>query len=247
MSPVVTPPAATPVRPATRRRLRSRGGVVVLALALTGAGGVAYAAIPNSVTGVITGCRSTASGALRVIDAQAGQTCTANEKALSWNGRGINPRGAYSPTVAYRANDSVSYMGSSYLARLANKDVLPTNATNWQLLAAQGVKGDTGATGDTGPQGPKGDPGPAGPTGGFSGVTTPTNTGTVLNGTAGSVTVACPAGKQVVGGGESNNGGHAQAFLTESFPTNNGWTVTVDNLAANNKDVLVTAFAVCAS
>jgi hypothetical protein len=57
-------------------------------------GGVAYATIPNSNTGVISGCYATVTspqtlpGTLRVIDTQSGQTCLPVEKALNWNQRG---------------------------------------------------------------------------------------------------------------------------------------------------------------
>ena len=57
-------------------------------------GGTAYAAIPNSSTGVITGCYPTLLGNLRVIDAQAGQRCNLLEKQLIWNQAGApGPKG----------------------------------------------------------------------------------------------------------------------------------------------------------
>ena len=69
----------------TRRR------VAVVAAMLTMAGvGVAYAAIPGS-DGVISGCRDAKTGALRVIDAEAGEVCGGKEAALNWNQTG--PRG----------------------------------------------------------------------------------------------------------------------------------------------------------
>ena len=57
------------------------------------AGGVAYAAIPDG-NGVIHGCYNTGanpSGALRVIDTEAGAKCAKNEKPLAWNQQG--PKG----------------------------------------------------------------------------------------------------------------------------------------------------------
>jgi hypothetical protein len=51
-------------------------------------GAAAYAAIPGS-SGTIAGCYAKSNGVLRVIDAEAGQTCVANkEAALSWNQQG---------------------------------------------------------------------------------------------------------------------------------------------------------------
>ena len=70
--------------------------VVVLALAVLGvlaAVGIGYAAIPSS-DGVIHGCLNTSSnpsGALRVIDTDAGAKCAKNEKALNFNQQG--PKG----------------------------------------------------------------------------------------------------------------------------------------------------------
>jgi hypothetical protein len=61
--------------------------VALAALLVLGTGAVALAAIP-SADGTITGCRDNRSGALRVIDAEAGQSCTAKETALTWNQTG---------------------------------------------------------------------------------------------------------------------------------------------------------------
>jgi hypothetical protein len=81
------------VRRARKVALVAAGGAVALAVT----GGIAFAAIPNSSTGVITGCYKTANGALRVIDAQAGRTCRGGEITLNWNRRGpvgpVGPRG----------------------------------------------------------------------------------------------------------------------------------------------------------
>ena len=70
-----------------RRRPSPSMAVALVALALA-AGGVAYAAIPDS-SGVIHGCYNT-KGALRVIDTEASppQTCGSRETALDWPGVG---------------------------------------------------------------------------------------------------------------------------------------------------------------
>lgn len=67
----------------------SKGGVLlasVVAAAVIGgaATGLVMAAIPSS-SGTISTCYNTKSGALKVIDAEAGKTCTAKQTALSWN------------------------------------------------------------------------------------------------------------------------------------------------------------------
>ena len=78
---------------------RRAGRVVLLGVGLLAvATAIGYAAIPNSSTGVITGCYSQVSGALRVIDAQAGQTCNATERTLPWNQTGpTGPTGPQGP------------------------------------------------------------------------------------------------------------------------------------------------------
>jgi hypothetical protein len=55
---------------------------------------VALASIP-SADGTIHGCRATKGGSLRVIDADAGQTCGKDEAALTWNQTG--PQGPAGP------------------------------------------------------------------------------------------------------------------------------------------------------
>jgi hypothetical protein len=146
-------------------------GVAVTGALSVGAVGIASAVIPNSSTGVISACYKTSGtplGALRVIDRQAGKTCAAGERLIEWKGSGIRYRGTWGPTVAYAVNDVVLYNGASYLARLNNKGVPPTNATNWGLLVPKGATGAQGATGPQGPTGPQGVAGPqggAGPTG----------------------------------------------------------------------------------
>ena len=61
--------------------------VIVAAVAfLAVAAGVGYASIPSS-SGTISACRDN-KGVLRVIDAEAGQTCANNQQLLTWNQQG---------------------------------------------------------------------------------------------------------------------------------------------------------------
>jgi hypothetical protein len=71
-----------------RRDLLSAAAGAVIATAL--AGGIAFAAIPNS-GGVINGCYQKNEGQLRVID-QATQSCRLSEIGIAWNEFGV--RGA---------------------------------------------------------------------------------------------------------------------------------------------------------
>jgi hypothetical protein len=54
---------------------------------LAGAAGIALATIPGS-NGVINGCFEKRTGLLRVIDTEAGKTCTQWETPISWNQKG---------------------------------------------------------------------------------------------------------------------------------------------------------------
>jgi len=76
------------------RRLSRTTVIVSTAVLALAVGGTAYATIPNSSTGVITGCYQTLLGNLRVIDTQAGQQCNLFEKRLDWNQAGVpGPKG----------------------------------------------------------------------------------------------------------------------------------------------------------
>jgi hypothetical protein len=102
---------------------------VIAALGVLAAVGVGYAAIPGS-DGVIHSCynaTSNPSGALRVIDAEAGAKCAKNEKPLAFNQTG--PKGD-------------------------KGDPGPQGPQGVQgPQGEQGPKGDTGATGPAGPAG----------------------------------------------------------------------------------------------
>src|SRR3954462_3109216 len=99
------------------RLLRRVRVPLLLAVVALAAGALAQAAIPNSSTKMISTCYATSNGAMRVIDRQAGASCTASEKLLEFNQIGMRWRSAYVRTTAYALNDAVSYNGSSYIAK----------------------------------------------------------------------------------------------------------------------------------
>lgn len=111
---------------------RAMLSAVWLPLVITG---TAVASIPAS-TGVITGCYATKDGALRLVDAEAGQPCGNKEQPITWNQTG--PQGAQGP-------------------------VGPTGPAG--VIGPVGPVGSQGATGPAGAPGPQGDPGPVGPVG----------------------------------------------------------------------------------
>lgn len=67
------------------KKIGKKSVSVVTAAVVAGVGvaAVTFAAIPNSNTGVIAGCRSTVNGTLRAIDTQAGATCGLLEAPIS--------------------------------------------------------------------------------------------------------------------------------------------------------------------
>jgi len=120
--------------------------VAALAVVIGVAAGISWAAIPDS-SGAYTGCYSTTSspvGRLRVIDPSAGQTCAAGEVQISWNQQGINWRGTWSSSKAYKRDDAVVHSGTSYIAVAANTNQAPPNTTYWNVLAQKGKTGTPG-------------------------------------------------------------------------------------------------------
>lgn len=69
------------------RAMRSRIVLAIAALLIVVGATVAFAAIPHSTTGVITGCYKTNAplqGSVRVVDAEAGATCPSGYTQLTW-------------------------------------------------------------------------------------------------------------------------------------------------------------------
>jgi hypothetical protein len=127
-------------------------GVVASALAVSlvaVAGGVALATIPDA-NGVFHGCVNNSTGALRVINTGTGGACTAAEMAISWDQSGIHWRDTWSATTAYAQYDAVAYLGSSYIAKKASTDAVPTTSSAWALLAKEGAAGAPGESGRDG-------------------------------------------------------------------------------------------------
>jgi hypothetical protein len=137
---------------ALRAVLARRRGLVGFAAGVAVAGlvagaGAAIAAIPSTATASYTACASKATGAVRVIDYQAGKRCSTRENTISW-GKGYRYRGTWSAATAYVALDVVVQSGSSYLAKAASKGKAPaTSAASWGVLAAAGARGPQGAKG----------------------------------------------------------------------------------------------------
>jgi hypothetical protein len=121
-----------------------------------------------------------------------------------------------------------------------------TTSLQWNQTGPQGPAGPTGAQGGTGPQGPQGPAGSTGPEGpaGVSGYQQATTDFTLPNSALENLSVSCPSGNIVLGGGVSGDPGYYQ--LNDSYPSSTtSWTVT---LASNNfGSASGTLYAVCAS
>lgn len=147
--------------------------VVSAASALVVAGGIAYAGIP-SADGTITACFTKSGGALRVIDAEAGQTCAKNEIQLQWSKQGVpGPQGPQGPAG-------------------------PAGPAG-----PQGETGPAGPEGPAGPAGPAGPQGPAGPAGGVAGAHEKFELGLLNSTSPKGVEVRCDAGEVALGGGHN--------------------------------------------
>ena len=74
--------------------------------------------------------------------------------------------GGWLTSRSYSVGDAVSYLGSSYIALVANSGREPDESPMyWGVLAQSGSAGPAGPMGATGLEGPTGYPGPAGPAG----------------------------------------------------------------------------------
>lgn len=130
-----------------------------------------------------------------------------------------------------------------------------------------GAVGATGATGPTGPQGPIGGTGPQGPAGpvgpvgatgangpqGIQGVPglasasvarTTTPSVPIAGGGTYTASIACPAGKTVLGGGGDSS--HVDVVLFSSRTLSNGWQVKFRNVSNKSVLALLSVEAVCA-
>jgi hypothetical protein len=95
----------------------SRGGRVLVALVIAGAGfGITtavQASIPDA-SGVIHGCYSKTNGTLRVIDTATEHQCRPSESALNWSQSGpAGPTGARGPSDAWYAQGNTTTTGAA--------------------------------------------------------------------------------------------------------------------------------------
>jgi hypothetical protein len=92
--------------------LRKKAFVLLLAGSLlTLAAGVSYGAIPGA-NGTISACKDN-KGSLKVIDAEAGQTCNGSQQLLSWNQQGTPGAPGANGVSGYETVDVASALNST--------------------------------------------------------------------------------------------------------------------------------------
>lgn len=139
------------------RLLSKKAGFILAVAGAAVVGGattaLVTAAIPSSTDGQIHACYrnganlTNAKGALRVVDSEAGQTCTAQESALDWNQSSVSVRG-----YAYVVYDQQTGMYSVDASRSKNISLV-NPAHNAACLKFEGTPksvsltaGDAGST-----------------------------------------------------------------------------------------------------
>jgi hypothetical protein len=240
--------AARPAQSARAGHMRrfGIGSTIALSLALL-LGTVALAAIPGA-GGVISGCYDKDSGKLRVIDAQAGKKCDKGEWQITWNQTGpqglpgtIGPAGAIGP---------IGPNGNKGDPGPAGAPGLPG------VIGPQGLPGDPGPKGDTGSPGPQGAVGPAGASG-ISGYEIVSDVSQFDSSASKAVSVLCPAGKRIIGGGAETfpsladpNRDAAPVLLKGSSVIgggHEGWISQASEIGTYTFQWDLTVYAICAN
>jgi hypothetical protein len=223
------------------RGLRIWARLGLAAALLLAASGTALAAIP-ALGGTITACYRTDGGQLRVINAEAGQTCRRGEKTLTWGQAG--PKGDKGDPGAPGAPGAQGPQGA----------VGPAGAQG-----APGNNGAPGAPGAAGPKGDKGDPGAQGPQGapGISGYEIVSEVSLFDSTPYKLFSVTCPAGKRAIGGGAypfpslaDPNRNTAPVVLRSSSPIGGGiegWFAEGIETTAYSYQWDLTVYVICAN
>jgi hypothetical protein len=83
---------------------------------------------------------------------------TSPSTAAYWEqfAEGLDPRGAWLASAIYQPGDLVAYQGSTWRAKLTNKNKAPAAGASWEQFADKGAVGPKGPKGSQGPQGPAG-------------------------------------------------------------------------------------------
>jgi hypothetical protein len=233
-----------------QRRPRRTVFLVAIVLALAGAG-IAYASMPDQT---IHACVLNGVGTVRLIEpGRSGLQghCTKFERETSWNKQGQTgaqgPKGDPGPPGPKGDPGPAGADGAPGAKGDKGDPGAPGEKGDKGDPGAPGADGGPGAKGDKGDPGApgaKGDTGPQGPPG-VSGYTVVSISATIPAGQGAAGTLACPAGKKVLGGGWD-----AGAFVTPpntSAPSSDGsgWTGSITNNTGG--PLPVTLSATCAT
>ncbi len=131
-------------------------------------------------------------------------------------------------------------------AQLKNSAVTSAKVRNRSLLRADFAPGQIPA-GPTGPQGPAGPAGPAGPPG-LTAIERVEATSDNNSTNAKTMTIACPSGKRLLGGGVRLNPILTQLAVQQAFPDNdNVFRANAREMTATAQNWSITVFGVCAN
>lgn len=147
-------PAASHISRRTQLTVAVTSAAVVLMLTV----GIAAANNPVVSSTPIHACVTTSTGAVQIVS--SGQSCAQSQYPVSWNGPGMESKGAWSASSSYASGDVVTYAGSSWIAVAASANKVPgANPSDWSQLTSIGQPGPHGDTGAPGPRGYANTPG----------------------------------------------------------------------------------------
>jgi hypothetical protein len=122
------------------------GAALVVASVATG-----IAAIPDSGSGVISGCYKASNGSLRVIDAQGGQSCGNSEVELWWNQVGpagpqgeTGPQAPQGPAGPPGADGAPGQAGTVVIEEAQNNFSIGPGEDTAEVACAEGYKATGG-------------------------------------------------------------------------------------------------------
>lgn len=229
----------------------SHGRLVVLAIVATlvvGVPAVVSAHGGGPTAGLVHACVNDNSGDVKIVRPDDG--CKNNWTPLDWNA--VGPRGPVGPEGPQGERGPVGPRGpiGSEGPQGEQGPVGPEGPQGEQGPA--GPQGPQGEQGPAGPQGPQGEQGPAGPQGpaGEDGVSeyevvstsVSVNLGT---GQRATVSVACPAGTHVLGGGVRDVSN--RLVLLGTYPVDDtGWEGSFRSEESVVVETTITAYATCA-
>ena len=231
--------------------------LAIVAMLVLGVPAVVSALGAGPTSGLIHACVNTNSGEIKIVDAD--DRCKNNWTPLDWNA--VGPRGPEGPEGPQGERGLVGPEGPQGERGLVGPEgpqgpqgergpVGPEGPEGPQgERGPVGPEGPEGPQGEQGPVGPEGPPGPEGPAGedGVSEYEVVSTSVSVNLGTGqrATVSVACPAGTNVLGGGvrDASN----RLVLLGTYPVGDtGWEGSFRSEESVVVETTITAYATCA-